>query len=577
MSHRRISASPSIANLPALFGASCGLVCLLFGLLGPSVAVSAPAVDLHELKWYVHVDLIDVDSGEDLAYWQSVIDASVASGNGLLEGGQGPIDQPCCTRLGRSVSVTTFGTSGDGLDVIDSAEDQEAISNTGGPGSNAFLVDSMTHCGGSAPSAIGCAFKPVSCSNNDDPDLWMIVTVESLDAETLPLVIAHERGHNACLPHVAAAECQLMQGTIYTPGMTGCMTRTECNSYRTARTTTSSGLECGCYDDGGGLLADGAICAEVVDGLCSGGLCGSFADHAGVGLIVAAAPGTSFGGPPDDALRISALKGEWTTLAQFTPAADDVRGMAYDFDSKTLYGVVPTVFADSIVTIDPSTGLIASTTGTVENGAAEIISMAFDPGATSAPGDDRLIVIEVGGPIGEVRWIDPASASTTHLLGSLDWTSPELFSGLAYDSIDDKLFAATPFKPDGLFEIDLSSCPPSPCDSGQVPGAGLFRDDASLGFSPTSGMLYLVGTLDFGSERRTFYNVVDRTTGMSVETLSLDVFTPAGLAAVPEPTAGTVVALGTIGFLAAIQRRATRLVTRQTIRRGSGQQISERA
>ena len=207
MSHRRHSVRRSIANLTALFGVSSGLVCLVFGLLSPSVAASAPAVDLHELNWYVHVDLIDVGSGEDLAYWQSVIDASVASGNGLLEGGQGPFDQPCCTRLGRSVSVTTFGTPTDGLDVVDSAEDQEAISNAGGPGSNAFLVDSMTHCGVSAPAAVGCAIKPDSCSNNDDPDLWMIVTVESLDSETLPMVIAHERGHNACLPHVAVAEC----------------------------------------------------------------------------------------------------------------------------------------------------------------------------------------------------------------------------------------------------------------------------------------------------------------------------------------------------------------------------------
>jgi hypothetical protein len=544
--------------------ASFALFCLLFGLLWPSVAASAPAVDLHELNWYVHVDLIDVGAGEDLAYWQSVIDASVASGNGLLEGGQGPFDRPCCTRLGRSVSVTTFGTSGDGLDVIDSPGDQEAISNAGGPGSNAFLVDSMTHCGGSAPGAVGCAINPGSCSDNDDPNLWMIVTVDSLESEKLALVIAHERGHNACLPHVAVAECQLMQGTIYTPGMTGCMTASECNNYRAARTTTSSGLECGCYDNGGGLLADGTVCTEVVDGLCSGGLCGSFEGDAGVRLIVAAAPGTSAGGPPDDALRISALKGEWTTLAQFAPTADDVRGLAYALDSSTLYGIVPRVFADSIVTIDPLTGLISSTVGTIENGAAEIVSMAYDPGPTKAPGDDRLIVIEVGGPLGEVRWIDPASPSTTHLLGTLIWDRSELFSGLAYDSIRAKLFAATPFKPDGLFEIDLSSCPPSPCNSAQLPGAELFRDDASLSFSATSGMLYLVGTLDFGSERRTFYNVIDPTTGISVETLSLDVFTPAGLAAVPEPAVGIGVAVGAMGLLVVARRRG-------------GQRVSERA
>jgi uncharacterized protein YjiK len=140
-------------------------------------------------------------------------------------------------------------------------------------------------------------------------------------------------------------------------------------------------------------------------------------------------------------------------------------------------------------------------------------------------------------------------------LGSLIWDDAELFSGLAYDSLQDRLFAATPFGPDGLYEIDLSSCPPSPCNSAQISGAELFIEDASLSFSPTSGMLYLVGTQKFGSERRTFYNVIDPTTGRSVETLSLDVFTPAGLAAVPEPELGVGVTVGAIGLLVVRRRR----------------------
>jgi hypothetical protein len=68
-------------------------------------------------------------------------------------------------------------------------------------------------------------------------------------------------------------------------------------------------------------------------------------------------------------------------------------------------------------------------------------------------------------------------------------------------------------------------------------------------------MLYLVGTQMFGSERRTFYNVIDPTTGRSVETLSLDVFTPAALAAVPEPELGVGVAVGVIGLLVVTRRR----------------------
>jgi hypothetical protein len=563
LSHRRPSFNAAIAKR-----IEAGLLLCLFLPFLPSVAASAPAVDLHELNWYVHIDLINPGMGEDLAYWQGVLDAAAGSGNGLLEGGQGPFDEPCCTRLGRSVSVATFGTPGDGLDVIDSAEDEAAIVNAGGSGSNAFLVDSMTYCGGPTTTAIGCAKRP-NCNGrrNDNPNLWMVVTVESFDSDMLPIVVAHERGHNACLPHVAEAECQLMQGTIFKPGLAGCMTASECDNYRAGRTTSSSGLGCGCHDDGGALLADGLICTEVTGGVCSGGLCGLISGDAGVHLIAAAAPGMAVGGPPDDALRISALKGEWTTLAQFAPTAEDVRGMAYALDSETLYGVVPTVFEDSIVTIDPVAGTISSTVGTIANGAAEIVSMAYDPGDTIAPGDDRLIVLEVSGSGGVFKWIDPASPSTANLLGSLDWTRPDLFTGLAYDSLRDKLFAATPFGPNGLFEIDLSSCPPSPCNSFQIAGSGLFRDDASLGFSPATGMLYLVGTLDFGIEQPTFYNVIDPTTGLSAETLSLDVFTPAGLAAVPEPGVGMGVAVGVLGLLVANRQRDGELVPERVKRR----------
>lgn len=529
------------------------VVSLLFLFWVPT-AIAGPAVDLHDLTWYVHVDLIDAGAGEDLAYWQGVIDASVLAGNDLLEGGQGPFDAPCCTRLARSASVTTFGTPGDGLDIMNSLADQTAIGNAGGAGSSAFLIDSMTYCGGSAPSAIGCATNP-SCNGNgnDDPTLWMVVTVESFDSETLPSVIVHERGHNACLNHVAAAECQIMQGSVFTPGLAGCMTAGECSNYQAGRTTTSSGLECTCFDNGGSILTDGTVCTAATNGLCSGGLCDVFDGDAGVRLLAAAAPNTAAGGPPDDGLRISALKGEWTTLAQLSPGADDVRGMAYAWDSATLYGVVPTVGDDSIVTIDPDAGTILSVVGAISNGALEIVSMAYDPGATTATTDDRLLVLEAGGSLGEIRWIDPASPSTSNLLGTLIWGGTTQFTGLAYDSIQGKLFAATPFGPDGIYEIDLSTCPPSPCISNQIFGAGQFRDDASLSYSPISGMLYLVGTA-FGGNR-TFYNVIDPTTGGSVETLSLDVFTPAGLAAVPEPGFGSGLVFGLLGLAGAAKWR----------------------
>jgi hypothetical protein len=529
------------------------------GVVGlPGQAQSAPAVDLHELTWYVHIDLIDAGAGQDLAYWQGVIDAAVAQGNQLLEGRQGPADRACCTRLDRSVSVATFGSPGDGLDVIDSASDQNVLASTGGSGSKAFLVDSLLYCGGAAPNAIGCGIQP-GCNGNpgDDPNLWMIVTADAIDDGVLPSVIAHERGHNSCLMHAAGAACQLMQASIVLPADGGCLTPSECSNYRAGRTTTSSGLECGCHVDATTIEPDGAICTDVAAGLCSGGLCGAYDGDAGVRLIGAAAPGSASGGPPDDALAMSALAGDWSTLAQFAPTADDVRGMAYAYDSGTLFGVVPTVADDLIVTIDATSGTILAFVGSIANGAKEFVSMAYDPGATSAPGDDRLLVLEAGGIVNDVFAIDPASPSTVTLLGSLVWGSPELFTGLAYDSNQGKLYAATPFGPDALFEIDLSTCPPSPCVSGTVAGSTYPRDDASLAYSPISGTLYLVGTSYSGT--RTFYDVIDPMTGESVETRSVDVFTPAGLAAVPESAFAATLGFGVLGLAVMKRRRARSL------------------
>ncbi len=532
-------------------------------MIAPTPVRAAPEVDLHDLTWYVHVDLIDAGAGRDLAFWQTTLTSLMDSANRLLEGGQGPFDNACCTRLTSSVAVTTFGSPGDGLDVIDSLADQNAIAAIG-TGSRAFLVDSTTYCAGPSEGAIGCALRP-SCNTNgnDDPNLWLYVTVEAYDDGTLAAVIAHERGHNSCLQHVSQSECQLMAATVLTPGLAGCLTASECSNFGFGRTTSSSGLTCDCHDDVAGIVADGDLCSEVAGGVCSGGLCGVSSGDAGVELLAAASLG-DISGPPEDAIRIAALAGNWSDLGQISATAQDVRGLAYASDSGTLYGVVPTVADDLIVTIDPTTGDLIATIGAIANGSEEFVSLAYDPGDTSSASDDRLIGLEVAGSSGEFRAIDPDSASTTTLLGSLPFGSAELFTGMAYDSIRDKLFLATPFGDStpgselkGLFETDLSSCPPSPCTTTQVAGLGLFRDDASLAFSAESGQLYLVGTLFYQNlgVTRTFYDIVDPTTLESREALSLDRFTPAALAAVPEPGIVTAVTAGLVGLALTARRK----------------------
>ena len=47
------------------------LVALLAVSMGTAGAMP-PAADVHDLRWFVHVDLIDAGAGQDLAFWQDV-------------------------------------------------------------------------------------------------------------------------------------------------------------------------------------------------------------------------------------------------------------------------------------------------------------------------------------------------------------------------------------------------------------------------------------------------------------------------------------------------------------------------
>lgn len=534
-----------------------GAAIAFFLLTGFATSASAvQVVDLHDLTWYVHVDL--VTTARPLSFWQSVVDQTEATANVLLEGGSGPFDTPCCTRLGQDAAVSTFGLPGDGFDVIDSEIEQNTINAFGGPGANVYLVDSMTYCGGSFPAAIGCAGTPPCSGNpNDDPNLYAMVTVDAFELEVLPVVLAHERGHNSCLNHVSAAGCQIMRGSILQPGNGSCLSASECSAYRNGRTTTTSGLECTCHISQGVLEADQATCTEVASGVCSGGICADSSGDAGVRLMASAHPGSATGTETDDALVVSALTANWSEIGQILSTGEDVEGLAYAHDSLTLYGVIPTTGDDSIVTIDVATGGVRSTVASIANGSSELISMAYDPGATSDPSDDRLIMLEVAGTAGTFVWVDPASPSIVNVYGTLNSSGADQFTGLAYDSNQELAFASTPYGPDGLWMIDLTTCPPSPCAASQVPGASVIRNQSGLAFAVETGNLYLFGTAFSSSQ--TFYNIIDPVTGNTVDTLSVDVATPGGLAAVPEPGIGLGLGLGCAGLVWALRKRTPSL------------------
>ena len=484
----------------------------------------APTTNLHELEWLVHIDMIDAGAGRDLAFYEAIINQAVADATILIEGDQGPADSPCCDVIA-VLSIDTFGTLGDGLNVPSSAADQDALNAiVGSSGSTAFLVDSLGYCGGPTTTAIGCGVRP-ECTGDpdDDPGLKLIVTMEAHEIyDLLGETLAHERGHNSCLPHVATTEqCLLM-----TPSAGGgCVTASDCTAFDNGR--NDSGGTCACHDGIGGTEDDGIACVErSVTGLCSGGLCGEVSSDASVQLMAAGGPEAAEGAATDDALLVSGLSGGWVNLGPIG-ASTAPTGLAYAPLRGVLYAINPLAGDDELITLDPATGNRTGTIGTL-TGKQDVTALAFDPGDTAAESDDRLLALVRVGDFEDLFEIDPDDASVTDLGGLSAWIPSGFFQGLAYDSVNDKLY--TTGSGVGLFEIDLAC--PSLCDTNQVSSVSVPRLYSGLAYSEETGRLYLSGSQ---SGPRTLFDSIDATTFETFPTLGIDDYTPGGLAAIPMP------------------------------------------
>jgi DNA-binding beta-propeller fold protein YncE len=504
-----------------LFAAFVAALCWV-----PTHAVAvAPTANLHELEWLVHVDMIDAGAGRDLAFYEAIIDQATADAAILVEGDQGPADSPCCDII-TVLSVGTFGTPGDGLDAPDSAADQTALNViVGASGSTAFLVDSIGYCGAPTSTAIGCAARPACSGNpNDDPGLKLIVSMEAHEVyNVIGETLAHERGHNACLAHVTPGEqCLLMSSSAGG----GCLTASNCTDYDNGRNNT--GGTCACHDGVGGTEDDGNACTEgAVTGLCSGGLCGAVGSDASVQLVAAGGPEAAEFAVTDDALITSGLSGGWVNLGAIG-ANTAPTGLAYAPLRGTLYAVNPIAGDDELITLDPATGARTGTIGTL-SGKEEVPALAFDPGPTDAEGDDRLLALVKVGGFEDLFSIDPDDASVIYL-GQLSRGTSTGFQGLAYDSINDKLYTSG-WANSGIYEIDYA-CPSFWCVTDFVPGISVARVYSSLAFSEETGRLYLSGSQ---SGPRTLFDSIDATTFEVFPTIGTDDFTPGGLAAIPLP------------------------------------------
>lgn len=109
-------------------------------------------------------------------------------------------DVACCVEYSRKGAVKTFGSAGDGLDVIDT--DSELVSVLNNPAARFKVVRAINYCGGPGTNIIGCAWVGGNGA--------AVVRASSLGVEAVLWV--HEYGHNVGLGHNTSSIEYVMYG-----------------------------------------------------------------------------------------------------------------------------------------------------------------------------------------------------------------------------------------------------------------------------------------------------------------------------------------------------------------------------
>ncbi len=504
-------------------------------------AHAAPTEQVHNLDWFVHQCLIDASG---LTFYQTLINDRLEEASKLVQGLQGPADTACCVELA-DASVSAFGTCGDGLDVITTQAELDALKALG---DGAYLVESLHYCTSFSPSIRGCATKPGD---------FLAAGREADDSYFLATVMAHERGHNSNLSHVFANSCELMSGS----SGGGCLASSECSAFIAKADAT--GGTCDCLGDNVGdpVVAVGTSCTNL-GGVetCSAGLCGTASLGSEGRIMVAGGTGSPTGGTPDDALEQSVIAGHWSSLGNFGSGVE-ITGLAYDSVGDVLYGIESSVGNDTLVTIDTTTGMTSGTIGAVTG--SNVIALTYDEDSSVLYGIQFDATI-FGGPVdcvtsfgftpcvSSVIQIDPSDASTT-FKGSLNgFIVQDGVQGLAYDHTRDDLYGSSAA---GLITIDLSSCNGSSCGSTQIDNdyflpSSLTYDEASDRIIRQGSTTSVDSTIDY----------FDPVSGASEIQRGIDVYTAGGAAALPVPEPRAVLSLLTsAAFVAALARRRRRM------------------
>jgi hypothetical protein len=168
-------------------------------------------------------------------------------------------DAACCVTLSVSRTGGSFGSPGDGLDIIDDADEVASVLNDSA--ARFKIVRAINYCGGPGLNIIGCAWKPGKGA--------AVVRMSRLGTEAA--LWAHEYGHNVGLSHHDDAR-YIMHGWLYETN-NGLMPA-ECDGYYEPDSSSEADVvEIGtCSDADGDGVRDGldncpsTFNADQVDG-----------------------------------------------------------------------------------------------------------------------------------------------------------------------------------------------------------------------------------------------------------------------------------------------------------------------
>ena len=134
-------------------------------------------------------------------------------------------DVACCITLSRLDTAKTFGTSGDGLDIIDTGSELSAVLGNGI--SRVKVVRAINDCGGPGSNIIGCAWTPGHG--------MALVRMSSIGNESILWI--HEYGHNTGLSH-SGNPSHLMYRSLN--GSNRGLTSTQCDRYHSPSGSASA-------------------------------------------------------------------------------------------------------------------------------------------------------------------------------------------------------------------------------------------------------------------------------------------------------------------------------------------------